>query len=636
MVSTAASLLPFLHFISSAVCSVAPSGPASLSGNTRLPTQHLSLVQLKASSRGSRNAANASAIDHRKKNVLLIVVDDLRPSLGAYNDTFAHTPNIDNLASTGITFKRAYTQFAWCAPSRNSFLSGRIPDATKTWNFLDHFRQRGIGENWRSLPQFFKEHGYTTASAGKVYHPRSPPNNDYPKSWTLKPYSPECLPPDCPDSLATSRGSDAHSECLRGENLMEAFGISPKAARRTHQWCATDVALDEKNEDKMMIDQLTKEFCIRQLRNVVGEGAPFFVACGFHRPHVPWRFPAEVLKYFPSNVHDVPLPKHSTAPVHMPLVAWHEPGDIKGLLFGVNSTQPELLQREYRLAYAASVSYIDAMIGKVLEELRVLNREDDTLVVLTSDHGYSLGEQGIWDKMSNFESAVRVPLIMRAPWLASSTGAVSSALAELVDLYPTITELAGLPDPREAGEGIDGTSLAPVFSTVNGDSLKKFAFSQFAKPDIARSWKVSTKVAREDLQLMGYSVRTNEWRYSAWFKFDSTALMPDLVHECVSRELYDHRDDDGNFDYAGEQLNLANSAAYADVVQKLHNEIVQRITRGSSSKATALNDNNDNVNLSEVSSDYDFIDETEAKPTIITKAFEQVIEEFDREEHGRV
>jgi iduronate 2-sulfatase len=334
------------------------------------------------------------------KNILFIAVDDMRPNLGAYNHSLAHTPHLDALAASGLRFDRAYVQYAFCSPSRNSFMSGRRPDTTRVWEFVDHFRERGVGAGWASLPQYFKNNGYLALGAGKLYHPASAtenvgmPNNDYPASWTPAfPYF-DNEPPNGPHNCT---------------NPADPGDISSKGE---HTWCAADVP----KEASVLSDQKIRDACIGHLRlaaNVTSAGkrgggakaafSNFFVGCGFHKPHVPWVVPQEFFDapaYPRPPAAEYPLATDTYAPIGMPLAAWHPPADVGGMgeTPAFNGTCNETRARLYRRAYDAAITYQDFNIGTVLAELDALGFTDTTLVIVFGDHGWQLGEHDTWAK----------------------------------------------------------------------------------------------------------------------------------------------------------------------------------------------------------------------------------------------
>lgn len=414
------------------------------------------------------------------------------------------------------------------------------------------------------MPEYFKSHGYLTLTSGKTFHPGVPFNNDFPRSWSEEYpfFSPECTPPKCPNSSATGPPNGPYT-CL--------YADPPE----NPTLCIANTSIDEKRPEYQLEDQRIRDSCISQLNVAKDSGKNFFIGCGFHKPHVPWIVPHEFVDQFP-EWQDVPLPKFGYAPVGMPDAAWHFPGDVHGFNIGFNGTCNETRTRVFRKGYYAAVSYTDYNIGKVLEALQDFGLADDTAVIIFGDHGWQLGEHDTWAKMTNFEIAVRTPTMMRAPWLKSSTGRVTDVLAEAVDFYPTLVELAGLPDPKAKGEELNGTSLVPVFLNPSNISIKTAAFSQFAKGSRANPFKYWPTPHRHETEIMGYSVRVDNWRYTVWFGFDGKRVVP-RTDDIIGRELYSHIGDDGDADFPGENVNVVQDPANAQVVDELHTQILQYI-----------------------------------------------------------
>jgi len=503
-----------------------------------------------------------SATAAERKNVLFIAIDDLRPDIGAYNFSLAHTPNIDKLAKEGLTFKRAYAQQAYCGPSRSSILTGRRPDTTQVWNHHDTFRE--VGPHWKTLPGYFREHGYATMGSGKIFHPGLPKDNDYEQSWShaWKYFSPECQPPKCPNSVSLPK----HVEHSCKARVPEPSGTTV---------CEAEVAADESRLEHQLEDQQIRDNCIHQLVTAKEAGMNFFVACGFHKPHVPWIVPAEFWEYLPKKLDEIPLAKHPFAPAGMPDIAFQRCPAIEmydALPF--NTSIDEQLAREYRRAYYAAAAYTDYNVGKVLDALEFLGMRNNTIVLVFGDHGWHLGEQNEWSKQTNFELALRIPAIMRVPWLSSSHGRVSDALVEAVDLYPTLVELAGL--PMEWKDKLNGTSLAPILKDPSRKTTKNAAYSQFAKRHRNEPYNVSPNYPKLETEVMGYSVRVDGWRYTAWFGVPPGQLRPDL-NDIIATELYSHADDDGSFDFGGETVNVVSSSEHSILVQKLHGMVVEYV-----------------------------------------------------------
>ena len=576
----------------------------------------MAAAAMAAAAAGAAPAADAPTLlrgrgQGKPKNVLLIVVDDLRPDLGSYNATIARTPNMDRVAATGLTFSRAYVQYALCGPSRNSFMSGRRPDTTRVWSFTDHFREADVGAEWKSLPEYFKANGMLTLGSGKLFHPTLPPDNDWPRSWSADHgyFSPECLPegkgglhsPQCNHSVPPPAGvacgtpvcgvgvvcgtpagqcpyPNGHHECITGSD---------------QTLCLANTSADETRFEFQMEDQRIRDSCAGNLEIAAkaakpgGEAAKgFFIGCGFHKPHVPWIVPHEFIELFPKDLGDIPLAPNTHAPANMPDVAWHYPYDVKGFHeHPFNGTCKETLSRIYRRGYAAAVSYTDYNIGVLLDKLDALGLTSSTLVAVVGDHGFHLGDHDTWAKMTNFEAAVRIPLIIRCPWKTAAAGKITGVLAEAVDLYPTLAALAGLPAPLSQGEEVNGTNLEPVFDAPGhgptAAALKTAAFSQLAKANLQNPFQIGAASppggpARNTTEIMGYTVRVDGWRYTCWFKFDHVAIVPiTTAAGIIGRELYDHRADDVlAVPGAGETVNVVAEKAHASVVAELHAAVV--------------------------------------------------------------
>lgn len=440
-----------------------------------------------------------------RPNVLFIAVDDLRPKLGCYGDPVAITPNIDRLAARGLLFSRAYCQQAVCAPSRASVMTGRRPDATKVWNLSTHFRK--ALPDVVTLPQYFKQQGYHTRCVGKIYH--DPASAQDPVSWSA------------PETLAVT--GKAGPKYMLDSNLHRKGGWKAAATERA------DVP------DSAYVDGRVGNAAVRILREI--SDRPFFLAVGFRRPHLPFSAPERYWAMYDDK--EMPLPENPHAPAGVPAVAMHPSTELRGYT-DIPDEGPldEGTIRRLVQGYYAGTSYIDAQIGRLLDELDELGLTSNTIVVLWTDHGYHLGEHDLWCKTTNFELDTRVPLIISAP--GKPGGRKTDALAELVDLYPTLADLAGLGVP----EGLEGISLAPVLEDA-GRPWKKAAFSQFPRP-----W-----FYRGQPQIMGYSVRTDRYRYTEWQDF--------RTGEVKARELYDHRTD------PLETRNLAAGNASGTLIKRL-------------------------------------------------------------------
>lgn len=450
----------------------------------------------------TRPLSNTSA----KPNVLFIVVDDLRPQLACYGDRIAITPHIDRLAQMGVVFNRAYCQQAVCAPSRASVLTGKRPDSTRVWDLKTHFR--AALPDATTLPQFFKHHGYVSRSVGKIYH--DPANAQDRISWSA------------PELMAVT--DNAGPKYVLTENL--TGGTSWKASATE----CVDVV------DSAYVDGKVADAAVDLLHEL--KDTAFFLAVGFRRPHLPFSAPKRYWDLYSPET--IPSPDPPRAPVDAPGIALHRGVELRGYTDMPDTGRVPLNKiRELQHGYYASVSYVDAQIGKLLDELERLSLLEHTLIVLWSDHGFHLGELGLWCKTTNFETDTRVPLLISSP-LLEKRGLQSDALVELVDIYPTMVELAGLPVP----DGLDGVSMVPVIADPDRH-WKAAAFSQFPRP-----WMYKDKP-----EVMGYSIRTADFRYTEWRELDSGLLK--------GTELYHYGSDDIEY------RNLAGKSDFRDVEQEL-------------------------------------------------------------------
>ena len=439
----------------------------------------------------------------QKMNVLFIAVDDLRPQLGCYGQTQIRSPHIDRLASEGILFERAYCQQAVCAPSRASLLTGLRPDTTGIYDLQHPVRE--TLPDVLTLPEYYRRHGYTALSLGKIYHHREDDNG---KGWSEDAWWPE--------GNWTGRGYLSKD----GKALAAA-----DAEGRGPAFEAAEVADGEYPDGKIA------EEAVARLRAFKNDGAPFFLAVGFIKPHLPFNAPQKYWDLYPPDT--IRIPDRKAWPDRMPSFAGTGIWEISGYK-GVPKKLPfpDGYARELVRGYYACVSYTDALIGKVLDELDRLGLRDSTVIVLWGDHGWKLGDYGHWCKHTNFEIDTHVPLILSAPRVATA-GERTGALVEFVDIYPTLAELCGLPIPGHC----EGTSMVPLLRDPS-TPWKRAAFSQYPRG-----------------KRMGYSIRSGKWRYTEWLNRASGKV--------VARELYDHTDG------PVADRNLARDAEHADTVKAL-------------------------------------------------------------------
>ncbi|MDW8309642.1 MAG: sulfatase [Verrucomicrobiales bacterium] len=447
------------------------------------------------------------------RNVLFIMADDLNNLIGCYGDPLAKTPNLDRLAARGVRFERAYCQFPLCGPSRNSMLTGLYPDTTGILANQQIFRQTIPSQ--LSLPQAFRRAGYFAARLGKLYHYNVPGSigtdgHDDPASWEWE---------------SNPAGVD------RLDEEPSIFSLIPGQFGGTLSWYASPRPDGQHTDGLLARDtEWVLERCAREPER------PFFVALGFFRPHTPYVAPK---KYF--DLH--PLEQ-------MPVVRGVEEDQADVPRAALMSRKPEQdrmtddLRRQARQAYNASISFMDAQLGRVLDALDRLGLATNTIIVLTSDHGYHVGEHGLWQKMSLFEESARVPLLIVAPGVGKP-GSVVKTPVGLIDLYPTLAELCGVSAPTN----LQGQSLVPMLKNPE---------------TVGRGWALTQVTRRRgpERQFFGYTLRTARWRYTEW----------DEGRE--GRELYDHDAD------PRELTNLADKPEHAATVAELSAQLRAAVRAG--------------------------------------------------------
>ncbi len=454
------------------------------------------------------------AID--RPNVLFIAVDDLRPNLGCYGDRVAISPHLDALAAEGVLFDRAYCQQAVCNPSRASVMTGLRPDTIRVWDLKTHFRS--TLPDVVTLPQQFKAHGYHTQCVGKIYH--DPKKAQDPVSWSV------------PETLAVTGA--CHGKYVLPENI---------AVYRQRGKAAATECVDV--PDTAYIDGRVAESAVAILNTIYQQ--PFFLAVGFRRPHLPFSAPKKYWDLYRRD--EIPLPENPFRPADCPDIALHQWLELRGYT-DIPDVGPldEMKARELIHGYYAAMSYTDAQIGKVLKHLDTLGLSENTVVVLWGDHGWHLGEHDLWGKTTNFELDTRVPLMVKAPWMPQR-GIIRHELVEFVDIYPTLCDLCGIDQPAN----LEGISLRPLLEATADESpvWKDAAFSQFPRYPGAPGQRKDAP----DIDVMGYSMRVDRYRYTAWIERTSGRT--------VAAELYDYRTD------PGETVNIVGRPEHAQLVRTL-------------------------------------------------------------------
>ncbi len=461
----------------------------------------------------TRSSGPAAQPHGDRPNILFIPVDDLRPELGAYGNRVIKTPYIDRLAADGVIFTRAYCQQALCNPSRASLLTGRRPDEIRVWDLEVHFREHL--PDAITLPQFFKNNGYYTVGYGKTFHS------------------------SLPDSVSW------HEEPNRVRPPAQQGNVLPGQAKRGPSLDSADV------DDEFYRDGEQTTQAIRKLRELKDKQQPFFLSVGFHKPHLPFVAPKKYWDLYKRA--EIPVASNQFVPEGSPVFAVHGDSELRQYADRRDLPKPDGTpyglekQREQVHAYYACVSYVDAQIGRLLDELERLGLRENTIVVLWGDHGWKLGEHNSWGKMSNYETDTNAPLIFSGKGVKAK-GRKSAALTEFVDIYPTLLDLAGFEIPGY----LQGASLAPLLEDPD-KAWKTAAFSQYLLG------RFGTDEYRRQ-ERMGYAIRTDQYRYVAWYEWDKKGKKRGAF---LAAELFDHKRD------PEENINLAGRSDYRETEARL-------------------------------------------------------------------
>ena len=456
--------------------------------------------------------ANARADDTPTghPNILLLLVDDLKPALGCYGDPYAKTPHLDQLAARGLRFDLAYCNQAVCAPSRFTLMLGAHSTATGLYG-LGHKLRRSMPKAV-TMPQFFAQHGYHTESMGKIFHIGHGNEGD-PESFSVPHFHDKVI--EYLDPASTEGGKLTREEAYFTNQKLDQIRSLPRGAAFE--------ATNSRDED--YADGRVAAEAIKRLRAAKTRKGPFFMAVGFVRPHLPFSAPQRYWDlHDPSKFPLSPFPDH---PKGSPGIAHKRAGEIAmySPVPTKNEDYTEKLKRQLIHGYYASVSYMDAQIGKVMTELDRLRLASNTIVVLWGDHGFHLGDLGIWTKHTNYEQANRIPLVIVAPGVTAKGGSTRQ-LAESVDLFPTLAELSGLPQP-EVPQPISGKSLLPVLKDPEL-RVRDHAFHCYPRRG----------------GVIGRAIRTERYRMVEWRK-------PGAPAKTAQFELYDYGES------SVEQQNLA-------------------------------------------------------------------------------
>ena len=445
------------------------------------------------------------AKNEKPKNVLLILVDDLKPTLGCYGDQIAVSPNIDKLADAGTRFNKAYCNQAVSMASRYNLLTGARSTSTGLYNFGSEFRD--VYPDAVTLPQYFMKAGYHAEGIGKVFH-IGHGNTDDKASWSIPHHKEKVIEYLVPEST----GRQLTREEAYFENTHLYFPDLPpnRELPRGAAWESPDV-LDDAYADGRIATHAISRF--RELKKTPEQ--PFFMALGFMRPHLPFSAPKKYWDMY--DPAELPMPEYEKDPEYAPGVAIKRGGEIDQFtpIPAGQYVYPDSLTRKLIHGYYASVSYMDAQLGRVIDELKRLDMFDNTIIVLWGDHGWHLGDHGYWTKHTNYEQANIIPLIVVAPGV-SEPGSSTDQLAETVDIYPTLTDLAGLGKPV-ASQPIDGLSMVPVLKNTE-KRIRDHAYHAFPRG-----------------RYSARAIRTDRYRIVEWKNWDDAT---DVMYE-----LYDYKVD---------------------------------------------------------------------------------------------
>jgi len=443
-----------------------------------------------------------SKAKEKKTNVLFIIADDLNCNLGAYGHYLVKSPNIDRLAREGMRFENAFCNFPLSGPSRASMMTGLYPDQTGHYRLRDLIRDHV--PDAVSMSQNFMNNGYVSARVGKIYHYDNPngigtPGHDDPASWNER-YFPRGIDKDIEDKI---------------------FSLKKGSFGAVLSWLPAE-GKDEEHTDGMVATQ-----AIELMEKYAASGTPFFLGVGFYKPHTPYVAPKKYFDLYPKSQIRIPaVPQNYLStlpePARRSLSGHTEQNNLKDSL-ALCAIQ----------GYYAVISFMDAQVGRVLDALDRLGLRENTIIVFTSDNGYHMGEQGYYQKNTLFENSGKIPMIISAPGMKGK-GKSSQSLVEMIDMYPTLSDLAGITPPSY----LAGKSLKPVLNNPK-KSVRESALHQIEG---------------------GYTLRTKDYRYSRWGKGGKNMI-----------ELYDRKAD------PEEMKNLAGKPEYKKRIDQLDRLLDERI-----------------------------------------------------------
>lgn len=556
---------------------------------------------------GFVGGTSTSLAEEGRPNVLFISVDDLKPELGVYGSELAKTPHMDRLAKQGAVMLNNHCQQAICAPSRMSMFTGLRPDQTKVWDL----RTKLLEANPKAvtMQEHFKNNGYTTAGAGKIMHGAK---NDHPRSWSIPFTSKKNLP------YAEGFSVPAHDNAFyQGEKEQKVY--AQMKAEKIKDW-RVRMKYMAKNDampstemldipDAAYADGAMTIWAMDLLDQFKKSGEPFFLTVGYMKPHLPFVAPKKYWDLYDRE--KFPLAEFAEHAKDSPDFAYHKFGELRSysdIPSDFNTKVPEDKQRELIHGYLACISFIDAQVGMLLDKLDELGLNENTIVVLWGDHGWHLGDHGMWAKHSNFEQATRSPLIISAPGFPA--GQRVTGPTEFVDIFPTLLELAKLDAPYR----LDGSSLVPALKDGNA-RVKEFAISQYP---------------REKGKLMGYALRDDRYRLVMWMKNSWKSTDPYDPKLVRAVELYDYEKDP--LETVNQVENPEYAAARKDLEAKMLSFFASQLQKEEAQKSGSVQAAKQSQGAPTLTSATGFIDLEEVDPGALSLRFAKAKKSDDGKE----
>ncbi|MHA7942279.1 sulfatase [Formosa sp. 3Alg 14/1] len=507
-----------------------------------------SMLLLSSCDNQKKESSIAATEPEQKPNILFLSIDDLRPDLGAYGNAEMKTPHIDALASTSMLMLNTHSQAAVCATSRASTMLGYRPDSTRVWHLGDKFRE--INPDAVTMPQYFNKSGYYTVNIGKIFHNYMPDSI----SWD----EPDLKP--APYNTAPYANRDAETYYYTKEALAiqkrdrDLFKAKRKGKIYGDGWNRGPALEAADVPDSLFYDAMQTTLALETIDRIKDKKQPFFMGLGFYRPHLPFVAPKKYWDLYPKgSVSPAPNPK---LPENAPVMSANSNYELRNYdnPYTIGRPEDEPVPEKYadslKRGYYASVSFIDACVGRLVEGLKERGLYENTIIVLWGDHGWKLGDHNGWGKMTNFYIDTHVPLIIKQ---ANQTeGKRIEALSELVDIFPTLCDLSGV----EKADYFQGTSLTPLFSNPNL-AWKDAVFTQFRR---------RARVSKDGNEYMGYSMQTKQYHYIEWYAWDNEAKEKGAY---ATAELYDHAVD------PNETVNIAGQSDQKQLIEQLSVQLKQ-------------------------------------------------------------